>query len=79
MKKLICLPADILEVVRRRDDLGGPGAQAVAGGLGDDGAAAHEVVVLVEDETSPGELPGRGLAMREAADGACEYCVLVTT
>ena len=72
---MLCLPADILEVVRRRDDLGGPGAQAVAGGLGDDSAAAHKVVVLVEDETSPGELPGGGLSVREARHGACEHYV----
>ena len=67
---MLCLPADILEVVRGRDDLGGPGAQAVAGGLRDDGAAAHEVIVLVEDETSPRELPGGGLAVRQARHGA---------
>ena len=70
MKRMICLPADILEVVRGRDDLGGPGAQAVAGGLWDDGAAADKVVVLIEDKTGPWELPGGGLAVREAADWA---------
>ena len=79
MKRLICIPADILEVVRCSDDLGGPGAQAVAGGLRDDGAAAHEVVILIEDETSPWELSWGGLAVREATDWACEHCVLVTT
>ena len=52
------LPVDILEVVRRRDDLGGPRAQAVAGALWDDGAAAHEVIILIEDQTRPGELTG---------------------
>ena len=69
LNKRLCLPSNILQVVCGRDDLGGPRAQAVAGGLRDDGAAPHEVVVLVEDQTRPGELPRGGLAMREAGHG----------
>ena len=55
---VIILPVDILEVVCRRDDLGCSGAQAVAGALRDDGAATHEVIILIEDQTRPRELPG---------------------
>ena len=44
--------------MRRSDDFpGGPGV-VVAEVVRDDGAAAHEVVVLVEQQTGPGELPG---------------------
>ena len=43
-------PSDILDVMSSCDDLGGPRAQAVAGGLRHNGAAAHEVVVLVGED-----------------------------
>ena len=56
-------PPDVLEVVRGGDDLGGAGVEVVVGVLGDDGAAAHEVVAVAEDEAGPGELPGRGLSV----------------
>ena len=59
----MCLPSYILEIVRCGDDLGGAGAEAVAGGLGDDGAAAHKVIVLVENETGPGEFSWRRLSV----------------
>ena len=55
---MIILPVDILENVCRRDDLGGSRAQAVAEALRDDGAATHEVIILIEDQTRPRELPG---------------------
>ena len=56
-------PPDVLEVVRGGDDLGGAGVEVVVGVLGDDGAAAHEVVAVAEDEAGPGELSGRGLSV----------------
>ena len=56
-------PPDVLEVVRGGDDLGGAGVEVVVGVLGDDGAAAHEVVGVAEDEAGPGELSGRGLSV----------------
>merc|ERR1719310_2094657 len=56
-------PPDVLEVVGGGDDLGGAGVEVVVGVLGDDGAAAHEVVAVAEDEAGPGELPGRGLSV----------------
>ena len=40
------------------DDLPGGGVVAVAEVVRDDGAAADEVIVLVEQQTGPGELPG---------------------
>ena len=43
-------PSDILDVMSSCDDLGGPRAQAVAGGLWHDGAASHEVIVLVGED-----------------------------
>jgi hypothetical protein len=52
------------------DDLPGGGIVVVAKVIGDDSAGTHKVIVLVEEDTGPGELPRRGLAMREAIDGA---------
>jgi hypothetical protein len=40
----------------------------IAGVVGDDGAAADEIVVLVEEETGHGKLSRAGLAMGEARD-----------
>ena len=45
------------------DDLPGGPRVVVARVVRDDGAAAHEVVGVAEDEAGPGELPGRGLSM----------------
>ena len=52
------------------NDLPGGGVVVVAEVVRDDGAGADKVVVLVEEDAGPGELPGGGLAVREAADGA---------
>ena len=49
--------------MRGGDDLGGAGVEVVVGVLWDDGAAAHEVVAVAEDEAGPGELSGRGLSV----------------
>ena len=51
-------------------DLPGGGVVVVAEVVGDDGAGADKVVVLVEEDAGPGELPGGGLAVGEATDGA---------
>ncbi len=45
------------------DDLPGGGVVIVAEVLCDDGAAADKVVVLVEQETGPGELTGCAVPM----------------
>ena len=45
------------------NDLPGGGVVVVAEVVRDDGAAAHEVVVLVKQETCPGELPGCAVAV----------------
>jgi hypothetical protein len=58
------------ELVRRRDDLPRPPGVAVAEVLRDEGAGADEVVVLVEEEAGPGELPGAGLPVLPAGGGA---------
>ena len=51
-------------------DLPGGGVVVVAEVIRDDGAGADKVVVLVEEDAGPGELPGGGLAMGEATGGA---------
>ena len=48
---------EVLELVGGSDDLPGGGVVVVAEVIRDDGAAAHEVIVLVEQQTGPGELP----------------------
>ncbi len=56
--------------MRRRDDLPCPPGVAVAEVLGDEGAGADEVVVLVEEEAGPGELSWAGLPVLPAGGGA---------
>ena len=51
-------------------DLPGGSVVVVAEVVRDDGAGADKVVVLVEEDAGPGELPGGGLAVGEATDGA---------
>ena len=49
---------EVLQLVGGGDDLPGGGIVVVAEVVRDDGTAAHKVIVLVEQETCPGELPG---------------------
>ena len=49
--------------MRGCDDLPGGPRVVVARVVRDDGAAAHEVVGVAEDEAGPGELSGRGLSV----------------
>ena len=65
----------VLELVGGSDDLPGGGIVIVAEVIGDDSAAAHEVIVLVEQQTGPGELPRRGLPVREARHGAWKFSI----
>merc|ERR1719297_644366 len=58
---------NVLQLVGSCEDLPGGGVVVVAEIVRDDGAGADKVVVLVEEDTGPGELPGGGLAVREAA------------
>ena len=61
---------DVLELVRGGEDLPGGGVVVVGGVVRDDGAGAHEVIVLVEEDAGPRELSWRGLAMGEAGHWA---------
>ena len=61
---------EVLELVGGSDDLPGGGVVVVAEVIGDDSAGAHKVIVLVEEDAGPGELPRGGLAMREAINRA---------
>ena len=52
------------------EHLPGGGVVVVAKVIGDDSAGADKVIVLVEEDTGPGELPRGSLAMREAINRA---------
>jgi hypothetical protein len=58
----------ILEFMRSSNDFDSASVESVVGAAGDDGAAANKVTVLVEEDASPGELPGAGLSMLETTD-----------
>jgi len=60
------ISGNVLELVGGSEHLPGGGVVVVAKVIGDDSAGAHKVIVLVEEDTGPGELPRGGLAMREA-------------
>ena len=45
------------------DDLPGSSVVVIAEVIGDNGAAANEVIVLVEQETGPRELPWTSFSM----------------
>ena len=61
---------EVFQLVGGGDDLPGGGVVVVAEVVRDDGAGADKVVVLVEEDAGPGELPGGGLAVGEAGHGA---------
>jgi len=61
---------NVLQLVGGSDDLPGGGVVVVAKVISDDSAGTHKVIVLVEEDAGPGELPRGSLAMREAIDGA---------
>ena len=57
---------DVLELVRGGEDLPGGGVVVIGGVVRDDGAGAHKVIVLVEEDAGPRELSWRGLTMGES-------------
>jgi len=64
------ISGDVLELVGGSEHLPGGGVVVVAEVISDDSAGANKVIVLVEKDTGPGELPRGSLAMREASDRA---------
>jgi len=64
------ISGDVLELVGGSEHLPGGGVVVVTEVISDDSAGANKVIVLVEEDAGPGELSRRGLAMREAIDGA---------
>ena len=70
LSRYLLIGGDVLELVCSCEDLPGGGVVVVAEVVRDDGAGADKVVVLVEEDAGPGELPGGGLAVGEAGHGA---------
>ena len=70
MNLLILL--DILELVSSSDNLPCASSVVVAAVVGNDSTASNEVVVLVENKTSPGELTRAGLSVLETTSRCWE-------
>ena len=51
--------SDVLQLVSSSENLPCGSVVVVGGVIGDDGAGAHKVIVLVEKDASPGELSWR--------------------
>jgi len=60
--------SDVLQLVSSSENLPGGDIVVVGGVVGDDGAGADKVVVLVEEDTGPWELSWRRLSVLETRD-----------
>eukprot|EP00091_Calanus_sinicus_P023393 TRINITY_DN7871_c0_g1_i1.p2 TRINITY_DN7871_c0_g1~~TRINITY_DN7871_c0_g1_i1.p2 ORF type:complete len:101 (-),score=35.83 TRINITY_DN7871_c0_g1_i1:145-447(-) len=64
--------SNLLEFMSSGDHLPGSSVVVVAEVIGDDGTAANEVIVLVEQKTGPGELSRTCLSMSKTRCGPAE-------
>ena len=72
VKKHLLILSDVLELVGSSDNLPCASSVVVAAVVGNDSTASNEVVVLVENKTSPGELARTGLSVLETTSRCWE-------